>query len=107
MGNVYVVDYNKRVMAARESTSLLHEEENEEAIVPPKLGDVLKPPKDDSNTQTLNSIAIYKAPYTFCERIRNLDNPSYFDATLLASNATSEIIDKKECCLNICFMILL
>jgi hypothetical protein len=27
--NVYVVDYNKRGMAAQESTSLLHEEENE------------------------------------------------------------------------------
>jgi hypothetical protein len=26
MDNVYVVEYNKRVMAARESTSLLHEE---------------------------------------------------------------------------------
>jgi hypothetical protein len=64
MDNVYVVDYNKRIMAARESTSLLHNEENEEAIVPPKHGDVLEPLKDDSKTQTQNSIAIYKAPYT-------------------------------------------
>jgi hypothetical protein len=69
MDNVYVVDYNKRVMAACESTSLLHKEENEEAIVVPKLGDVLEPPKDDNDTQTQNSIAIYEAPYTFCERI--------------------------------------
>jgi hypothetical protein len=87
MGNVYVVDYNKRVMAACESASLLHKEDNEEAIVPPKLGDVFEPPKDDSNTQTQNSIAIYEAPYTFCERIRKLDNPSYY-VTLMASNAT-------------------
>jgi hypothetical protein len=99
MDNVYVVDNNKRVMAARESTSLLHKEENEEAIVPPNLGDVLELPKDDSNTQTQNSIAIYESPYTSCEGIRNHDNPSYFDAPLLASNATSEIINDKECCL--------
>jgi hypothetical protein len=100
MDNVNVLDYNKRVMAARERTSLLHKEENEEAIVPPKLGDVLEPPKDDSNTQTGNSIAIYEAP---CEAIWNLDNPSYFDAPLLASNATSKIIDKKECWLNMLY----
>jgi hypothetical protein len=49
------------------------------------------------------SIAIYEAPYTFCERIWNLDNPSYFYAPLLASNATSEITDKKECFLDILY----
>jgi hypothetical protein len=102
MDNVYVVDYNKRVMAACENDSLLHKEENEEAIVPPKLRDVFEPPKDDSNTQTQNSIAIYEAPYTFCERIQNLDNPSYY-VPLMASNATSEIIDKKGCCLNMLY----
>jgi hypothetical protein len=56
----------------------VYEEENEEAIVPPKLGGVLEPLKDDSNNQIQNSIAIYEAPYTFCEAIRNIDNPSYF-----------------------------
>jgi hypothetical protein len=50
MDNVYVVDYNKMGMAAQESASLLNNEENEEVIVPPKLGDVLEPLKDDSNT---------------------------------------------------------
>jgi hypothetical protein len=63
----------------------------------PKLGDVLEPLDDDSNTQTQNSIAIYENPCTYGEWIRNHENPSYFDAPLLASNATSEIIDKKEC----------
>jgi hypothetical protein len=107
MDNIYVVDYNKRVIVAHESTSLLHEEVNEEAIVSPKLGDVLEPLNDDSNAQTQNSIAIYEAPYTFCEEIRNLDNPSYFDAPLLASNDTSEIIDDKECCLDMLYDIAL
>jgi hypothetical protein len=70
MNNVCGVDYNKRVMAARESTSLLHKEENEEVIIPSKLGDVLKPPKDDSDTETQDSIAIYENPYTSYEGIR-------------------------------------
>jgi hypothetical protein len=52
MDNVYVVDYNKRGMAAQESASLLNNEVNEEVIVPPKLGDVLEPLKDGNNTQT-------------------------------------------------------
>jgi hypothetical protein len=90
-------------MDAHKSTSLLHKVENEEAIVPPKLGDVLEPLNDDSNSQTQISIFIYEAPYTFCEKIQNLDNPSYFDAPLLASNDTTEIIDKKECCLNMLY----
>jgi hypothetical protein len=34
------------------------EEEKEEDMGQPKLGDVLEPLKDDSNTQTQNSIAI-------------------------------------------------
>jgi hypothetical protein len=34
------------------------EEEKEEDMVEPKLGDVLEPPNDDSNTQTQNSIII-------------------------------------------------
>jgi hypothetical protein len=72
----------------------------------PKLGEVLEPLKDDSNTQTKNSIAIYENPYTFYEGIKNHENPSHYDAPLLASNATSEIIDDKECCLD-CYMILL
>jgi hypothetical protein len=121
MDNIYVVELNEKgttnqlitsllhkekTLAAMESTNILQEEDDEnisvenkvyeeenEAIVPPKLGDVLEPPKDDSNTKTQNSIAIYEAPYTFCERIQNLDNPSYFDAPLLASNDISEIID--------------
>jgi hypothetical protein len=103
LDNVYIVDYNKRVMADHKSTSLLHKEENEEAIDPPKLGDVLEPPKDDSDIQTQNSIAIHKAPYTLHEGIQNLDNPSYFDAPLLPSNDTSEIIDEKECSLNMLY----
>jgi hypothetical protein len=96
MDNVYVVDCNKRVMAARESTILLHKEENEEAMVPSKFGDVLEPLKDDSNTQTQNSIAIYEAPYTFYEGIRNNDNPSYFDTFLLDNNDTSELLMKRS-----------
>jgi hypothetical protein len=103
MDNVYVVDYNKRVIAARESIILLHKEENEEAIVPPKLGDVLEPPKDDSDTQTQDSIAIYETPYTSYEGIQNHDDPSYDDAPLMASNSTSEIIDDNECCLDVIY----
>jgi hypothetical protein len=30
-------------------------------MVEPKLGDVLEPPNDDSNTQTQNSIIIWKS----------------------------------------------
>jgi hypothetical protein len=63
----------------------------------------LEPSKDDSNTETQNSIAIYEAPYTYCEEIWNVDNPSYFDAPLLVSNYTSEIIDDKECCLDVLY----
>ena len=36
--NIYVLDYNERNRTTRENTSLLHKEENEEAIVPSKLG---------------------------------------------------------------------
>jgi hypothetical protein len=56
-----------------------------------------------SNTQTQNSIAIYEAQYTFYEGDRNNDDPSYFDAPLLDNNDTSEIIDEKECCLNMLY----
>jgi hypothetical protein len=88
MDNIYVVKlnekgttnqlstsllYKERPLTAMESTNFLQQEEvyeeENEAIVPPKLGDVLEPPKDDSNTQTQNSIAIYKTPYTSCEGI--------------------------------------
>jgi hypothetical protein len=81
----------------------VYEEEEEENMTHPKLGDVLEPLNDDSNTQTQNSIGIYKVPYTFCAGIRNHENPSYDDAPLMASNSTSEIIDKKECCLNMLY----
>jgi hypothetical protein len=57
-------------------------------------------------TQTQISIAIYETPYTFCEGIRNHDNPSYY-VPLLAINATNEIIDKKECCLDMLYDIAL
>jgi hypothetical protein len=88
MDNYYVVKLNEkgttnqlstnllhkeRPLAAMESTNFLQQEEvyeeENEAIVPPKLEDVLEPPKDNSNTQTQNSIAIYKTPYTSCEGI--------------------------------------
>jgi ERCC4-related helicase len=36
------------------------EEEKEEDIVEPKLGNVLETLKDDSNTQTQNSIIIFE-----------------------------------------------
>jgi hypothetical protein len=68
-----------------------------------KLGDVLEPLKDDNNTQTQNSIAIYENSYIFYEGIRNHENPSHYDAPLLASNNSSEIIDDKKCCLDILY----
>jgi hypothetical protein len=37
--NIYVLDYNENICIARENTSSLHKEENEEAIVPSKLGE--------------------------------------------------------------------
>jgi U3 small nucleolar ribonucleoprotein component len=60
--NIYVVDNNKRGTAARESTNILQkdedenisfaedidEDENEEAIVPPKHGDMCDPPTSPS-----------------------------------------------------------
>jgi hypothetical protein len=51
-------------------------------MVQPKLGDVLEPLKYDSNTQTQNSIVIFKNPY-----------PS----------STSGIIDNNECCLDVLY----
>jgi hypothetical protein len=86
-----------------EKISMKEEVCEEEDMAQPKLGDVLEPLDDDSNTQTQNSIAIYEAPYTFCEGIQNLDNPSYYFVPLLASNMNSEIIDKKECCLDMLY----
>jgi hypothetical protein len=38
------------------------EEEKEEDMIQPKLGDVLESLKDDSNTQTQNSIVIFENP---------------------------------------------
>jgi hypothetical protein len=58
------------------------EEDKEEDIAQPKLGDVLEPPKDDSNTQTQNSIIIFENP---CTSIIN------------------EIVDNKECCLSMLY----
>jgi hypothetical protein len=55
------------------------EEEKEEHVFQPKLGDVFEPLKNDSNTRTQNAIAIYENPYTFSEGIQNHDNPSYYD----------------------------
>jgi ERCC4-related helicase len=112
--NAYVINYKERTLDAMESTNILqkeddenisleeevYEEEKEENMTHPKLRDVLELLNDDSNTQTQNSIAIYKAPYTFSAGIRNHENPSYDDEPLMASSSTSEIIDKKECCLN-------
>jgi hypothetical protein len=69
-----------------------------------KLGDVLEPLDDDSNTQTQNSIAIYENPYASCEEIQNHENPSYYYVSLLASNDTS---DKKECFLDMIYDIAL
>jgi hypothetical protein len=114
--NAYVIEYKERTLSCMGSTNLLEDEndenismeeevcekEKEEDMAQPKLGDVLEPLDDDSNTQTQNSIAIFENPYTFCEGIRNHDNPSYY-VPLMASNATSEIIDKKECCLDMLY----
>jgi hypothetical protein len=69
----------------------------------PKLGNVLEPLDDDSNTQTQNSIATYENPYTSCAGIQNHENPSCYYVPLLSSNATNEIIDKKECCVNMLY----
>jgi hypothetical protein len=37
--NIHVLAYNKRNHITQEDTSLLHEEENEEAIFPSKIGE--------------------------------------------------------------------
>jgi hypothetical protein len=72
MDNIYIVKLNEKGTTNQLSTSLLHkerplaamestnflqqeevyEEENED-IVPPKLEDVLEPPKDDSDTSQM------------------------------------------------------
>jgi hypothetical protein len=64
---------------------------------------VLEPLEDESNTQNQNSIANYETPYTSFEGIQSHENPSYYDASSLASNDTTEIIDKKECCLDMLY----
>jgi hypothetical protein len=60
----------------------VREEEKEKYMVQSKLVDVLEPLKDDSNTQTQNSIVIFKNP---------------------CPSATSGIIDNKECCLDMLY----
>jgi hypothetical protein len=52
-------------------------------MVQPKLGDVLEPLKDDCNTQTQNSIVIFKNP--------------------CPSSTTSGIIINNKCCLDILY----
>jgi hypothetical protein len=90
--NAYVIEYKERTFAAMGSTNILQEEndgnismeeevceeEKEEDIS--KLGDVLEPPKDDSNTQ--NSIIIFENPCT---------------------STINGITDNKECCLNMLY----
>ena len=49
--NEYVINYNERILAVIEGTKILEEEH----VVQSKLGDVWKPLKDDSNSQTKNS----------------------------------------------------
>jgi hypothetical protein len=80
----------------------VYEEEKEEDMTQPKFGDVLEP-LDDDNIQTENSIAIYENSYTSCEGIQNHENPSYYYVPLLASNGTSEIIDDRECRLDMLY----
>jgi hypothetical protein len=68
--NAYVIESIERTLATMESTNILQEgndgnismEEEVCEMVQPKLGDVLEPLKDDSNTQTQNSIVIFKNP---------------------------------------------
>jgi hypothetical protein len=71
--NAYVIKYKEKTLTAMESNNILqeeddknmsmeeevYEEEKEEDMTQPKLGDVLEPLDDYSNTQTQNSIAIY------------------------------------------------
>ena len=49
--NIYVIDHNKRILAAIESARVLEEEHE----VQTKLGDVWEPIENDSNFQTQNS----------------------------------------------------
>jgi hypothetical protein len=51
-------------------------------MVQPKLGDVLEPLEDDSNTQTQNSIVIFENP---------------------CPSSTSGIIDNNECCFHVLY----
>jgi ERCC4-related helicase len=92
--NAYVIKYTERALAAMKSTNVLQEEddekismeeevceeEKEEDMVQPELEDVLEPLKDDSNTQTQNSIVIFENP---------------------CPSSTSEIFDNNECCLDV------
>ena len=75
--------------------------DNEEEMIPPKLGDMQEPPPlpstHDSNSQTQNSMVIY-------------ENPCYYDESnnapllILASNTTSTTIDdNEECCLDMLY----
>ena len=59
--NAYVINYNKRNLAAIEGTKILEEEH----VVQPKLGDLWEPLENDNKSQTQNS----SVPCVSCEEI--------------------------------------
>jgi hypothetical protein len=85
--NIYVVDYNERGTTTQESTSLLHKEENEEAIVPSKLGEEWdlppSPPTCDNNSKT---------EYALDDGLILLNNPPYLEIdTMLCEDKNDEL----------------
>jgi len=84
--NIYVLDHNERNTTTQENTSLLHEEENEEAIVPSKLGEEWdlppSPPTCDDNS---------KSEYALDDGLFLLENPPCLENTMLCEDKNDKI----------------
>jgi hypothetical protein len=85
--NIYVVDYNERGTTNQERTSLLHKEENEDAIVPSKLREVWdlppSPPTCDNNSKT---------EYALDDGLILLNNPPCLEIdTMLCEDKNDEL----------------
>jgi hypothetical protein len=84
--NIYVLKYNKRNHITQEDNSLLHEEENEEAIVSSKLGEAwhLTPSPSISDNNS-------KIEYALDGGLFLLDNSSCLENTMLCEDKNDKL----------------
>jgi hypothetical protein len=84
--NIYVLDYNEKNRIVRENTCSLHKEENEEAIVPSKLGKEWdfppSPPTCDDN---------FKTKYSLDDDLFLLENPPCLEDTMLCEDKNDKL----------------